>query len=426
MQIKIEEAYNDCFERMLSGETLESCLSSYPEYASELYAMLHTTYDIKRRAYPIQPRPEFKYWGRVRLQNAMYYGTPEKADSSPKSISFNVRRNLAISMAALLVFVIASSGTVAASNDAMPDEPLYGVKLAVEQAQVTFTPNEWDKAEIYARMAEKRAQEIAVMAVKGNNEKVVATTQIMNRQLQQLENNLAKMEEENAAENAKVAASVKTATVVTPAVPAVPSTANIPPVPPVPAAQTTQADSPSATSLPPVPPSMAGTVTIKPPSAVTANITRPLDQQDTTNAQQGTSGSGQSNPAAKRAATIAKARETANTSAARSLTILQNAMDKAPESVKPSLNNAINQTITTNKHLQQNTLRNTTIKGNVTGTNADNDNDDDNTNINDKNDKNDAKPTTKPTTRPNIKNRPDGRNTTGNTNVNNLNTDNRK
>jgi hypothetical protein len=210
MNIRIEEAFHDCFERMISGESLESCLRRYPEYAVQLDSMLRTSYDIKRKAYPIQPRPEFKYWARVRMQNVQQYGVHQEDEG--RQVSANVRRNLAISLAALLVFTIASSGTVAASSDAMPDEPLYGVKMVVEQAQVTLAPTDTDKAEVYAQLTEKRAQEIAVMAAKGNDEKVLATTRIMNDQLRKLEENMAKFEAEYAAEQAKVSSSAASTT----------------------------------------------------------------------------------------------------------------------------------------------------------------------------------------------------------------------
>jgi len=339
MNIRIEEAFNDCFERMLSGESLESCLSSYPEYAIELDSMLRTTYDVKRKAYPIQPRQEFKYWARVRMQNVQHYGIQSKVKE--KSTSFNLRRNLAISMAALLVFVIASSGTVAASSNAMPDEPLYGVKLAVEQAQVTFTPSETDKAEVYARLAEKRAQEIAVMAVKGNDDKVIATTRIMNYQLQQVEDNLLKFETASAADATRY--------------------------------------SPPAMSPVPATPS-----TIWVPSAATANVTQP---QTITDNRPEAAGAGIQDPQAiKRAASIKKAREAINTSTAKSLTILQNALIKAPDSVKPSLNNVINQTKTTNKRIQlQNTLNSGPIRQGMQNPDED-----------------EHKPVTNPTTKPGI------------------------
>jgi hypothetical protein len=317
MNIRVEEAFNDCFERMLSGESLESCISRYPEHAGELDSLLRTTYDVKRKVYPIQARPEFKYWGRIRLQNSMQYDV--KSAVKAKSISFNLRRNLAISMAALLVFVIASSGTVAASSDAMPDEPLYGVKLAVEQAQVTLAPSETDKAEVYAHMAEKRAQEIAVMAAKGKDDKVIATTRIMNYQLQQLEENLRKYEAVSEASTA--------------------TTTNVP---------------------------WGPSTNVVPPAGTTGDAPKFIPPQNTANSQPGVSG-GQTQQSAQRAASIKKARDAANSSTAKSLTILQNAMNKAPDSVKSSLNNAINQTITTNKRFQSEN----TLKGGTTNTNRD-------------------------------------------------------
>lgn len=153
MAKRIEEVFDDCFERLLLGESLESCLSRYPEYAAELDSMLRTAFDIKRKAFPVQPRTEFKYWARIRMQNVQYYSPPEPVEEKV-SVS-NLRRNLAFSLAALLVLVIASSGTAAASSQAMPDEALYPVKIAVEQAQLTFTTSDIDKAELYAQLAEK-------------------------------------------------------------------------------------------------------------------------------------------------------------------------------------------------------------------------------------------------------------------------------
>jgi hypothetical protein len=433
MNIRIEEAFHDCFERMLSGESLESCLSRYPQYAAELDSMLRTSYDVKRKAYPIQPRPEFKYWARVRMQNAQIYGVQKTVADRP--VSSNLRRNLAISLAALLVFTIASSGTAAASSDAMPDEPLYGVKLVVEQARVTLAPTETDKAEIYAQLTEKRAQEIAVMASKGNDEKVISTTKIMNYQLQQLEDKMAKFEAEYAADQARVSNAAATAsqpkpfTAVVP--PAATSTTVTPPaatgtvvVPP--AATTTTATPPAATSTTVVPPATTS-ITVTPPavpsttgvppaatgtasitSSATANATRKFTLPTTVNDNQTTAGSdnqttaaaGQNNRDAQRILNIKKARETINNSTAKSLTILQSALDKAPDSVKSSLNSAINETMTTNKRIQLENNRNSgIIKRGGQNTDSDNDTDLDNDNDN-------GKPATDPTIKPNVNKNP--------------------
>jgi hypothetical protein len=338
MSIRVEEAFNDCFERLLAGESLESCLNSYPEYAAELDSMLRTTYDVKRRTYPIQPRPEFKYWARVRLQNVQQYGAYQQDRSKPAS--FNLRRNLTISLAALLVLVIASSGTVAASSDAMPDDALYGVKLVVEQAQISLSTSDTDKVELYARITEKRAQEIAVMASRGKDDKVIATTQLMNDQLRKLEENLLSLESEDTEGQPTVASA--------------PAAASLPPVPSI-------DDVPSvkvvltSSDLPPLPPGM------NTPTIVSTESTETTDSSTAINNSAATgTGTGNKNPqSAKRSASIKKAREAIKNSTAKSLTILQNTLDKSSASTKSVLNNAINQTITNNKRIQQESLSGT-------------------------------------------------------------------
>jgi len=382
MAKRIEEAFNDCFERLTYGESLDSCLTSYPEFAFELDAMLRTAFDIKRRAYPVQPRPEFKYWSRVRLQGVQDYVSRQPAQDKPGS--FNLRRNLAFSMAALLVFVIATSGTAAASSEAQPDEPLYGVKMAVEQAQVTFAFSDVDKAEVYAHLAEKRAGEIVAMARQGKVDKVVTTTAKMNYQLDQAEQFISKYAEANADadDSASTTTSVSPAPVVPPAstatsvapapvVPPAPTATSVttaPVVPPAPTATSVTTapvvpPAPTATSITPapvVPPAPTATsITPAPvvPPAPTATITTdkntsasttPVGQQDNF-----TLPSKPVLPATRAATNINRAKNTINASTAKSLAILQNALEKAPDSTKPALQEVIQRTKKANERAQQ-------------------------------------------------------------------------
>lgn len=312
MPHKIEEAFNDCFERLSAGESLDSCLKDYAEYAFELDLMLRTTYDVKRRAYPIQPRPEFKYWAKVRLQGVQDYVSRQPVQY--KSASFNWRRTMAISMAAMLVFVIASSGTVAASSEALPDEPLYGVKLAVEQAQVNFAQSDVEKAEVYARLAEKRAGEIVAMARQGKTDKMATTTTRMDYQLAQAEHFISKYEEANSDTSGEASAATT-----------VPSTAFSAPAP----AAVAPAEKNADTTV--VPGGRQGNVTLPP---------KPLP------------------PANRAAININRAKNTMNTSTAKSLAVLQNALEKAPESAKPALLEVIRRTKLANERAQQQLILN--------------------------------------------------------------------
>ncbi|MGA2368559.1 MAG: DUF5667 domain-containing protein, partial [Dehalococcoidia bacterium] len=292
-----------------------------------------------------------------RMQNFQYYSPPAPVEE--KVSGSNLRRNLAFSLAALLVFVIASSGTAAASSQAMPDEPLYGVKMAVEQAQLTLTTSDVDKAELYARLAEKRAQEIAVMADKGKTDQVVATTAKLNYQLDQADDLLAKYEAALAASGAFSNSSATTA--VTP-----------PPLPLTPpfftAVENATAENVASVTAP-----------VQPPTAV--SVENATVENSTTTA----TADNKSQAGSKRLAAFSqglndvdKATTDIDASTDKSLTILQNALDKAPESVKSSLTDAIERTkkararITSLQTSNQTSRQTQTSTTSVTNANADN------------------------------------------------------
>ena len=126
--------------------------------------MLTTAFDIKRMAYPIQPRPEFKYWASVRLQGVQDY--LNKYPGETGSGAFQWRRSWAIALASVFIIILATGGTAAASSDALPDQALYGVKLAVEQTQLALTFSEIDKAELHTQFAEKELRRFPSYRIK--------------------------------------------------------------------------------------------------------------------------------------------------------------------------------------------------------------------------------------------------------------------
>ena len=183
MAKKLEDIFNECLERMLQGESIESCLSSYPEEATELEPLLRTAMGFSWRASSIQPRPEFKAQVRARLQGAQVYA---KQQSQPQRHGFFAwQRGWAFALTAVLVILIASSGTAAASSGALPDETLYPVKLGTEQLRLTFTFSSEGKANLHAQLVESRAWEIAVMARQGKTEQVVMVTEKLAIQLEE-------------------------------------------------------------------------------------------------------------------------------------------------------------------------------------------------------------------------------------------------
>lgn len=173
-KIKIEDILDNCLERMLKGESVEDCLRDYPVQASELEPLLRTSFAVLQKSAAIEVNPEFKARVHSRLQG-MLRARQEKAEK--RAIVPVWRRRWALAMTTVLVILFAGVGIVAASTGALPDEPLYAVKLATEQARVSLAFSDMDRTELYIQFAERRVTEIAEMARQGKVDKIPALTE---------------------------------------------------------------------------------------------------------------------------------------------------------------------------------------------------------------------------------------------------------
>ncbi|HEY86830.1 MAG TPA: hypothetical protein G4O06_02195 [Dehalococcoidia bacterium] len=169
---------DECLERLLAkGETIEQCLQSYPEYTAELEPLLHTVVATKE-ALAIQPRPEFKSEARHQFRLAL-----QKVEPKRRLSFLGWQPRWAIAMVALLVLLLAGGGTVAAAGNSMPDSLLHPVKLATEQVRLRLTPSDIGKAELYAKLADRRVAEIVYMVNKGKPEYLWPTAERLNKHL---------------------------------------------------------------------------------------------------------------------------------------------------------------------------------------------------------------------------------------------------
>jgi len=175
---EFDNILNECLERLLiKGETIEQCLQSYPEQAAELKPLLETAL-VAQKASAIQPKADFKARARYQFHSAL------REAATPK------RRSLlgwmpqwATVVTIVLVLLLAGGGTVAAAGNSMPDSPLYPVKLATEQVQLTLTPSQIGKARLCAELADRRVAEIVYMANKGDAQQVKLITRRLDKRL---------------------------------------------------------------------------------------------------------------------------------------------------------------------------------------------------------------------------------------------------
>ena len=173
---EFDDILNECLDRLLiKGEAVEQCLASYPEQADELRPLLQTAVATREVA-TIQPRPEFRARARYQLHSAL-----QEVEAKRGRPFFRWLPRWATAVTAVLVLLLAGSGTVAAASDSMPDEPLYQVKLATEQVQLTLTFSDMGKARLNAVLADRRVAEIIYMAGEGDARRVEAVTRRLER-----------------------------------------------------------------------------------------------------------------------------------------------------------------------------------------------------------------------------------------------------
>jgi hypothetical protein len=296
MARKIDDIFNECYDRIRWGESLESCLKSYPQYRHELEPLLRTTLEIGRKASYIHPRPEFKHWARVRIESAQRYPR-QQATVEKSAFPGWLRHGWAIAVVAGIIVLLGTGSTMAASSKALPDEPLYPVKLATEQVQLAFAVSPTKKAEVETDLVNKRADELEAMANAGKTEQSIKAAERYDSQF------------------------VKAVQAIIDA-----GGVDIPPVVTTPPATTTSPATTPATSPTPT------EVTQPPVTATSGNTTQTTTTPSTTNQQPPSTTTNDNSKASK----IENLKKSLDKSTSRSLAALKDAKDKASDNITKS------------------------------------------------------------------------------------------
>jgi hypothetical protein len=198
MARSIESIFEECLQRMQNGESIESCLQSYPEYALQLQDMLSTAINVAWRSSFVMPDPNYKARARMQLQGAMYAIQQERqSKNTGKTRSFKFQHVWVPAAICICILLFGSVGTAAAATESMPDHPLYPVKLVTEQVQMALAFSENDKAMLNVKMAENRSKEIAAMASAGKTDLVISTSNRLVTNLEKADTAIQKVAETN-------------------------------------------------------------------------------------------------------------------------------------------------------------------------------------------------------------------------------------
>lgn len=151
-------------------QTVEECLARYSDQRDQLEPLLRLAVRLQL-ARSVAAPPEFHQVAALRMQNLVAASPRQPRQSSigrnPASGFAKMLNNRRLSPIAvafsglILILLLAASGTVYASNRALPGDPLYPVKTAAERIQLTLAFSQETSAELQLDFAGRRLEEAA-------------------------------------------------------------------------------------------------------------------------------------------------------------------------------------------------------------------------------------------------------------------------
>lgn len=158
----VAKLLDEAVARLQTGSSIDECLAALPEPAAELRSLLETALLVQQLSAPAPP-PGAK--ARVRAQ--VMAAAEARLGRARRASRPGWRRQPLGAAVAASGAVLLGGGVVAASASALPGEPLYPVKLAVEQAHVAAAELQGDpatKVELQNELAARRIAEAEALA----------------------------------------------------------------------------------------------------------------------------------------------------------------------------------------------------------------------------------------------------------------------
>jgi hypothetical protein len=166
------------FPAQRAAEDFEEALGGTATQAvADRYSDLLETVEVLRTQPEVLPRVEFADELRLQLLAAAeteLVAAPNVVRLAPRRTS-KTRRRLGTA-AASLVIVGGTAGMAAAASGALPGEPLYPVKLGVEQAATALRMSDATEGEALLKQAATRMEEVRALQAQGADPELLATT----------------------------------------------------------------------------------------------------------------------------------------------------------------------------------------------------------------------------------------------------------
>ena len=190
MSTTVDDILNECIERLATGETVEQCLASHPDFAVELEPLLRTSSATMNVANAITHREEAKQRSRYRFTAAI--ADREKASKlgwlgrliGPTNWRVKLARTALVAVGIVVLGTGTAYGATVASEDSVPGDPLYAVKTLKEDISLRMPKSDLARAKEHAHLANVRTEEVSALIDRGRldhaNDHVVTVTYHLN------------------------------------------------------------------------------------------------------------------------------------------------------------------------------------------------------------------------------------------------------
>ena len=155
-----------CIERIASGESVSSCLASYPDDREELEPLLRVAAVTVRAVSAVEANQVAKARGLRMLNDAVADRTARRRSFfgwltalRPPAAGSLVAKPLLAGVAVLLVVSGLAFGADRAAADSVPGDPLYWVKTSRENISLMMPKSDAARAQEHARLAKERSDE---------------------------------------------------------------------------------------------------------------------------------------------------------------------------------------------------------------------------------------------------------------------------
>ena len=164
-----------CIERIAAGESVSSCLASYPDDRDELEPLLRVAAVTMRAVSAVETNRVAKARGLRMLNDAVAERTARKRSLfgwlsalRPPASGKLVAKPLLAGVAVLVVASGLAFGADRAAADSVPGDPLYWVKTSRESLSLMMPKSDAARAQEHARLAKVRSDEMGRLVRMGD------------------------------------------------------------------------------------------------------------------------------------------------------------------------------------------------------------------------------------------------------------------